>query len=153
MAKRKKRAPARSVWEPKFLAALGNTSNVSKAAREAGISTSTAYGTRRKDAEFNRKWQEALCEGYDNLEMETLERLRYGQVKPAAGAKRGTRTFDNASSIRLLNAHRDSVTKTRAQRANTSVADIRESIDRKVEAMRKRVEAREEAEKQGRSDA
>jgi transcriptional antiterminator Rof (Rho-off) len=33
------------------------------------------YDTRRNNA-FARKWQAALCEGYDNLEMELLYRLR-----------------------------------------------------------------------------
>jgi outer membrane receptor for monomeric catechols len=46
------------------------------------IDTSAAYQRRRNDAEFNRQWQIALCEGYDNLEMELLHRLRTGEVKP-----------------------------------------------------------------------
>jgi hypothetical protein len=60
----------------------GRNSNVAAAARKAKIDTSAAYQRRRNDAEFNRKWQIALCEGYDNLEMELLHRLRTGEVKP-----------------------------------------------------------------------
>src|SRR5258708_3776458 len=69
------RKPSRSVWQKKFIEELANTSNVSAAARAAKVCTSTAYEARRSDAEFNRKWQVALCEGYDNLEMDLLHRL------------------------------------------------------------------------------
>ncbi|MFZ5745453.1 MAG: hypothetical protein ACOY7T_13340 [Pseudomonadota bacterium] len=94
-------------WSRLFLAELAATSNVSAAARKAGVCTSTAYEARRQSAEFNRAWQQALCEGYDLLEMDLLRRLREGEVKPAAGAKRGVRTYDNAAALRLLAAHRE----------------------------------------------
>ena len=63
-------------WAKVFLSELAATSNISAAARKAGITTATAYDQRRHDAEFNRAWQRALCEGYDHLEMELLRRLR-----------------------------------------------------------------------------
>lgn len=122
-----------------FLAALADSSNVAAAARMAGIDVSTAYLRRRNDPEFNRQWQIALCEGYDNLEMDLLHRLRTGELKAATGAKRATRTFDNATALRLLGAHRESAARERAVRAHVSAADIRAAIDRKVEELRKRV--------------
>ena len=70
-------------WSRVFLSELAATSNVSAAARKAGIHASTAYDTRRQNPEFNRAWQAALCEGYDHLEMELLHRLRTGEIKPA----------------------------------------------------------------------
>lgn len=127
-------------WTKDFLASLADTSNVSKAAKSAGVSVSNAYRVRRSNDEFARAWQEALCEGYDNLEMELLGRLRDGEIKPAAGAKRGVRSFDNAISLRLLAAHRDSAARQRAVRANVSAAEVRASIDRKIAALRKQVE-------------
>ena len=136
------RSPGRPKWMKPFLAELANSSNVSAAARAGKIDTSTVYDRRRKDAEFNREWQVALCEGYDNLEMETLFRLRTGEIKPAAGAKKGVRQFDNALALRLLLAHRDSATRERAFRAHEDAAGVRAAIDAKIEEMRERVMAR-----------
>lgn len=136
---RRTKADARPKWADVFLAALADTSNVAAAARAASIDVSTAYTRRRLNHEFNREWQVALCEGYDNLEMELLCRLRTGEVKPAAGAKKGVRTFDNATALRLLAAHRESTTRERALRQHTSAEDVRAAIDRKVEELRRRV--------------
>lgn len=136
---RRARSDARPKWADAFLAALADTSNVAAAARAASIDVSTAYTRRRLNHEFNREWQVALCEGYDNLEMELLCRLRNGEVKPAAGAKKGVRTFDNATALRLLAAHRESTTRERALRQHVSAEDIRAAIDRKVDELRHRV--------------
>ena len=134
-------APARSKlpsWTRAFLSELAATSNISAAARRAGIATATAYDLRRHHADFNRKWQEALCEGYDHLEMELLHRLRSGEVKPAAGAKRGSRAFDNATAFRLLSAHREAAARQRAVRDNADAEAIILSINAKLSAMRRR---------------
>ncbi len=101
----------RLAWMPAFLAALAETSNVARAAKLAGVAGSTVYDARRKNRTFAEGWREALCEGYDNLEMELLGRLREGEIKRAAGAKLGVRTFDNATSFRLLAVHREAVLK------------------------------------------
>jgi len=126
-------------WSETFLAALADTSNVAAAARKAGIDASKVYHRRRHDAAFNREWQIALCEGYDNLEMELLYRLRTGELKSAAGAKRGNRSFDNGTAFRLLVAHRESAVRERARRDHVSAEEIRAAIDRKVEELRHRV--------------
>lgn len=131
-------APRLKQWSKCFLAELAGTSNVSAAARKAGISTATAYEARRQNAEFNRAWQRALCEGYDHLEMELLHRLRSGEVKPASNAKRGVRSFDNATALRLLAAHREAVSQQRAIRANEDAAVIIAAIDTKLERIRQR---------------
>lgn len=132
------RQPPMPKWARVFLSELAATSNVSAAARKAGVSTTTVYDTRRVHAEFNRKWQEALCEGYDHLEMELLHRLRSGEVKPAAGAKKGARAFDNATAFRLLSIHREAVARQRAVQNNQNAAQIILSINAKLEAMRQR---------------
>jgi len=125
-------------WSKAFLAALADTSNVSAAARAAGIATSTAYEARRTNADFYRKWQQALCEGYDNLELDLLHRLRTGEIKPATGARRGVRQFDNATAFRLLIAHRDSAARARAVRDNEDTEAIVLAINAKLEKMRQR---------------
>lgn len=134
----KPRATDLPAWSKAFLSELAATSNVSASARNAGIATTTAYDARRANAEFNRLWQQALCEGYDHLEMELLHRLRSGEVKPPAGAKRGTRAFDNATAFRLLSAHRDSAARQRAIRDNEDTEAIIQSINAKLDLMRDR---------------
>jgi hypothetical protein len=140
-------------WVKPFLAALADTSNVAAAARAAHIDPSTAYHRRRTNAGFNREWQIALCEGYDNLEMELLHRLRTGEIKPAAGAKRAVRSFDNATAFRLLAVHRENAVRERAVRQSVSAAEIRDSIDRKVEELRQRVLAAKAEREAGRGSA
>lgn len=125
-------------WSKAFLAELAATSNVTAAARKAAISTATAYEARRANPEFNRAWQRALCEGYDHLEMELLHRLRTGEVKPASGARRGARAFDNATAFRLLSAHREAAARQRAIRDNEDAEAIILSINAKLEKMRQR---------------
>lgn len=125
-------------WRKPFLAELAATSNVAASARAAGISASRAYELRRQDPRFYREWQEALCEGYDHLEMSLLQRLREGEIKPAAGAKRGVRVFDNATALRLLTLHRDSVVRQRAIRENRNSRAILDAIDAKLDKMRER---------------
>ena len=124
--------PTFARWSKVFLAELAATSNVSASALKARVSTSTAYETRRQNPEFNREWQRALCEGYDHLEMELLHRLRSGEVKPAGTAKRGKRSFDNATAFRLLAAHRESATRQRAIRSNEDAEGIVLSINAKL---------------------
>lgn len=125
-------------WAKPFLPELAATSNVSAAARHAKICTATAYDARRANAEFNRRWQQALCEGYENLKMELLRRLRDGEVKLAPGARRGMRQYDNATAFRLLAAHRDSAARQQAIRGNADAATIILSINAKLDLMRER---------------
>jgi hypothetical protein len=126
-------------WSRLFLAELAASSNVTAAAKKAGVCTSTVYEARRGDPAFAREWLRALCEGYDHLEMELLHRLRTGEVKPASGAKRGVRAYDNATAFRLLAAHRDSAARHRALDSSEEAEAIVLSINAKLEAMRRRL--------------
>lgn len=135
-AKPRPRAPRG--WQKVFLAQLAASSNVAASARAAKVSTTTAYDARRADPAFYRAWQEALCEGYDHLEMHLLQRLREGEMKPPTGAKRGTRTFDNATALRLLVAHRESAARQRAMVENGNAEATLAAIDAKIEKMRAR---------------
>jgi hypothetical protein len=133
-----KKAPTFAQWSKIFLAELATTSNVTASAGKAGVCKSQVYEARRTRPEFNRAWQQALCEGYDNLEMELLHRLRVGEVKPASGARRGVRSFDNANAFRLLAAHKDAAARYRAIRSNEDSEAIVQSINAKLEQMRQR---------------
>jgi hypothetical protein len=144
MAKRtarraKRKAPPKAKWQADFLAALAQSSNVTLAAQKAGIDVSTVYKTRRAEPEFYRNWQEALAEGYDNLEMDLLHRLRIGQLE--GGKAQARRKFDNAIAFRLLTAHREAVGRQKAMRASEDEDAIIASITAKLEAMKARQDA------------
>lgn len=133
---RRRRFGAPKNWRATFLATLADTSNITAAAQSADISLSWVYKTRREDAEFRRQWFDALCEGYDNLEMDLLLRLRMGESKDADAPK-----FDNAIAFRQLAKHREIVAHTRAQREDESEEAILASINAKLDAMREREKA------------
>jgi hypothetical protein len=125
-----KRAPAPTHWKRVFLETLAETSNVTASAERADVTVSEVYKTRRDNNEFAGQWQAALFEGYTNLEMELLGYLRDPKAE---------RKMDVANALRLLSAHKESHIKERAVRANVSAAEIRASIERKVEVLRKKV--------------
>lgn len=123
-------------WREVFLERLAETSNVRASADWAHVTTSQVYASRRTEPEFARKWQAALCEGYDNLEMDVLDRLRNGEPGDAAGKK-----FEYAVALRLLAAHRESVARERAMRDNEDADEVLASIDAKLDRMRERAAA------------
>lgn len=126
-------------WRKRFLEALAATSNLERAAAAARVSLSRAYQTRRSDADFARAWQAAVADGYLNLELEMIRRLREGDLTTANGDR-----FDFANAIRLLAAQRGTATQGQSQVRDVSAAEVRASIDRKIEDIRRRV-ARQKA--------
>ncbi|NNC58655.1 MAG: hypothetical protein HKO05_01535 [Erythrobacter sp.] len=135
-AKRRKAGSPPRNWRDLFLTELAQSSNVSRAARTAKVDTGTIYKTRRSDQAFARQWQEALAEGYDNLEVELLRRLRDGELEGGKAKERARRKYDNAIAFRLLAAHSDAVGRQRALRDDEDEEAILASIDAKLEAMR-----------------
>jgi len=120
-------------WRGIFLDFLAETSNVSEAARRAKINPSRAYKVRREEPEFARAWLHALWEGYTHLELEVLRRLRDGDSSGQDGTK-----YDFANAIRLLAAHRETVSQAQADQHNVSAAEVRASIDRKIAEIKRR---------------
>ncbi|KPL68924.1 hypothetical protein SZ64_12940 [Erythrobacter sp. SG61-1L] len=120
-------------WRSLFLDTLAETSNVSAAARAAGIDPSRAYKVRRAEPDFRAQWGVALLEGYDHLEMETLHRLRMGTGKDDP-------KFDTANALRLLALHRESAVRQRALRQEEDEDAILASLDAKIAAMAAREE-------------
>lgn len=126
-------------WRKAFLDALAQTSNVAAAARRAKVDVSMPYRLRRQDPEFAAAWFDALCEGYDNLEMDLLHRLRVGELDGGDKAKaRAKRKFDNGTAFRLLAAHRETVKRQRAIREIEDEEAIFASINAKLDAMQAR---------------
>lgn len=83
----RKTARRDKTWCQPFLAELARTSNVAASARKADIDASTVYKDRRSDPKFAREWFEALCEGYDNLELDMHHRLREGELEGGSKAR------------------------------------------------------------------
>jgi hypothetical protein len=128
-------------WRTIFLGELARTSNVAASARRARVDVSTAYKTRRSETRFAREWFEALCEGYDNLEMDLLHRLREGELEGSTAKPRARRKYDNATAFRLLAAHRAAVVRQRARREDQDEEAVYASITAKLETMRQRLTA------------
>lgn len=134
-------APGR-YWRKRFIETLTATSNLQRAADAAKVPLARAYELRRSDTEFARAWKAAIADGYITLELEVIRRLREGDLKTASGDK-----FDFANAIRLIAAHRDGTVRGgQGETRNVSVAEVRASIDRKIEEVQRRV-AREKAAK------
>lgn len=119
-------------WRTRFLDHLVATSNITAAARMANISPTRAYRTRRGDPDFAAKWQEALFEGYENLEMELLGYLRTPNPE---------HKMDLANAIRILTLHKQSVAHRRAQTDDRSEKEVLDSIDAMIDEMRSRAAA------------
>ena len=111
-------------------------------------------GARRTGPRKVALFLEALAEGYDNLEMELLAHLRSGGEVPAreTGSETGgenqsapVRKFDTAAALRSLAAHRESVAREKGRRALADEAATIASINRKIDQLRLRGQANEEA--------
>ena len=125
-------------WIAPFLEHLAQTSNVSAAAKAAKVDISTVYRLRRSDAAFYAAWRAALLEGYDNLEMELLGRLRLGELEGGKSKERARRKYENAAAIRVLLAHRQTISEERARREAVSEEEVLASINAKIDKLRER---------------
>lgn len=81
-------------WRPAFLAALRATGNVRVSANQAGVARNVVYEAKAADPEFAEKWEEALEDALDALEI--------------ALRSRALKRSDTAA-IFLLKAHRKAV--------------------------------------------
>jgi len=118
-------------WRGLFLDRLAETSNVSEAARFAGINASRAYKVRRMERIFRELWHEALLEGYAHLEMEVVSRLRTGTTKDDV-------KYDFTAALRLLTLHRETVASERATRRPVEQEGYLAALSAKLELMRTR---------------
>lgn len=128
------RTPADRHWRARFIEHLAASSDVRRSAELAGVTPARVYKLRRDDPDFARLWQTALGEGYLHLEMEVVRRLREGDFRTADSEK-----FDFANAIRLLGAHRGTAARGQSQVRDVSAAEVRASIDRKIEEIRRRM--------------
>jgi len=96
-------------WSPRvenrFLATLAATCNVKAACAEVGLTAASAYNRRRRWPGFQRRWDAAVREGYDRLELGLIDsacNFLSGEGLPDAEAMTGM-TVDHA--IHLLHMH------------------------------------------------
>lgn len=143
---------AKRNWETTFINELAETSNVKTASEAAGVSQTTVYKRRRDNAEFAAHWYAALAEGYDNLEMDLLARLREGRLEDV-DAEGNKRKYDIGTAFRCLLAHRESVAREKGrQTLKDEVITMRE-INAKIDAQRAREERAAELEAKRQSRA
>ena len=128
----------------RFLEVLAETCNVTRAATEAGVSSSAAYRRRASDASFRAAWGQALSIGYAQLEMMMLERALHGVEKIVvlkSGESRVMREYCDRTAIALLKMHRDSVTAVEEQVDTNEYQEACERILARLKRLRERDEA------------
>jgi hypothetical protein len=81
-SKAKKKGPTMAARRAGFLDVLRRTANISRAARESGICTSTAYRHRHTNTSFAAQWDAAVAEALDSLEEAIFDRVRDGVTRP-----------------------------------------------------------------------
>ena len=106
--------------------------NVSAALRKAKLMgcSSLAYERRKTDARFRAAWEEAIDQSYAMLELEMLERVRFGDDRPppATEAEKRLRAIPTALALQLLKLYENRVkarAATPATRAARGIAGAR----------------------------
>lgn len=105
----KKVGTSKAGWQDRFIAALADYGNVGRACRFAGISRDVAYDNRKTDAEFAKRWKQALKTATDTLEEEAWRRAREGTEKPVYQNGLligGIQEYSDTLMIFLLKAHK-----------------------------------------------
>lgn len=105
-------APKKSTWKPAFIERLRETANVSRSAKDAGISRQAAYQERERSESFRKAWDDAMEEALDYLEEEARRRAYEGTVEPVVSAGRhvaDVRRYSDTLLIFLLKGRRKEV--------------------------------------------
>lgn len=132
-----------------FLCVLAETCNVSEACRQSGITISVAYRRRKSDAAFRAAWIEAVGAAYQKLELVLLERAFVGTEKVITrrdGSEERMTEYSNQLGLTLLKMHRDTAIEAAPESEPENIEEIRERLFNKLERLRKREEARGDAE-------
>ncbi|HEU0097489.1 MAG TPA: hypothetical protein VFQ67_01820 [Allosphingosinicella sp.] len=99
--------------EAVFFRELAMVCNVSAALRKARLTgcSSLAYERRKTDMRFRASWEEAIDQSYAMLELEMLERVRFGDDRPppATEAEKRLRSIPTALALQLLRLYENRV--------------------------------------------
>ncbi len=104
--------PSMAVRRTCFIELLRRTANVSRAAREAGLASSTVYRRRAKSKAFAADWDNAVAEALDALEESVMERVRDGVSRPIfyGGEQVGTvRQYSDQLAMFILKSKRPEI--------------------------------------------
>lgn len=148
----KLRRPRRHEWTrakvEAFMCALAETCNVTLAAEAAGMSLTSAYAKRKKDAAFRAGWAEAIAGAYQRLELALLDRALNGTEKVVTrrdGSEERMREYSNTVALTLLRMHRDTAEQAMHEPSQAEMEELRERLFQKLERLREREEARTRA--------
>ena len=132
-----------------FLDVLRSTANVSRAARAAGLPTSSLYRRRARSQAFAAEWDAAINEAIDSVEEELIRRARDGVERPVfyGGRQIGTmQVHSNDLLMFLARARRPEIYDRAAAAARAggspqaaqdmSEAEAGAEITRRIERMR-----------------
>lgn len=124
--------------EDRFIETLAESANVTLSAAAAGVSPSSAYRRRGRDASFRARWGEALATGYAQLEMAMLERALHGRPKEVkiGGESRIIQDYDDRIALALLKLHRDTVRDVEAVAGGEEVDEAAERILMRLQRLR-----------------
>jgi len=133
------KALSRRQKEEIFFNELATVCNVSAALRASGLGSDSrsVYQRRRTEPDFRRRWDEAVAEGYALLELEMLERARFGskRPKPETRVEKRLREVPTAVAMQLLRYYHS-----RVKAAPAAPARARTRVD--AAALRRKVEQR-----------
>lgn len=138
-----------------FFATLAQSCNASEAAREAGLCRASAYRRKAMDPAFAERWEDALAEGYGEIELMLMRAALFGHeseetVRDGDGvvkAHKVKRAPSLTVALRLLLAYREKVAAIRKDRADRAAADgtedgeeVRQRVHRALDVARERLE-------------
>lgn len=141
-----------------FLITLTRTCNVSQSARAIGRRPQSAYALRKRNLAFCEAWEDAIADAIDLLELEAIERARFGTPErvptadEAEAIERGEtidipRKYNDGIALRLIQIHRatrDRALERRERKAKgaAATAAAAERMEHRLYKMRMRVAAR-----------
>jgi len=130
--------------QAEFLSVLAETCNVTRACKQAGISVSQAYRTRKADAAFRASWLEAVGVAYQRLELVLLDRAFNGVEKLVTrrdGSEERMVEYSNQLALSLLKMHRDTAAEASTDVPEEDLDEIRKRLIAKFERLKKRPDA------------
>ncbi len=132
----------------RFLRVLRESANISRAARAAGIPSSTAYRWRKQLVMFRQAWDEAMNEALDNLEEVLRYRAMNGVERPHFHGGEVTgyyRTYSDTLGISILRARRPGIFGAEATEESGSSEHAALSVAEQLDRIAAQVKAREDS--------
>jgi rRNA maturation protein Rpf1 len=120
---------------------LADTCNVTRAAEETGVSSSSAYRRRKENAAFRAGWLEAMAVAYQRLELVLLDRAFNGTeklVKRRDGSEERMLEYSNQLGLTLLKMHRDTAVEASTEFQPDQIEELKERLFSKLRRLKQR---------------